>query len=83
VAETGKRRGRGVSVSAVLIAAMVWPALLLVLALLLGRLLRSADRLEEQRRCDAAAAPPLPPEPNADADAAEPLAPSARDLASS
>ena len=67
--------------SAVLIAAMVWPALLVVLALLLGRLLRSADRHEEQRRCDAAAALPVPPEPNADP-AQQPPA-SARDLAPS
>jgi hypothetical protein len=60
---------------------MVWPALLLVLALLLGRLLRSGDRHEEQRRRDAAAAVPLPPESNADR--AQRPAASARDLAPS
>ena len=36
--------------SGVLMAAMVAPAVLLVVALLLGRVLRSADRLQEERR---------------------------------
>jgi hypothetical protein len=61
---------------------MLWPVLLIVLALLLGRLLRSGDRHEEQRRCDAAAAVPLPPEPNADPAQQLPTS-DARDLASS
>ncbi|MGY1709498.1 hypothetical protein ACI8AC_08315 [Geodermatophilus sp. SYSU D00758] len=45
----------------VLTAAIVWPLLVLVLGLLVGRLLRSADRQEEQRRAlSPAAAPPGP-----------------------
>ena len=36
--------------SGVLVAAMVAPAVLLLVALLIGRVLRSADRLEEERR---------------------------------
>ena len=36
--------------SGVLMAAMVAPAVLLLVALLIGRVLRSADRLEEERR---------------------------------
>jgi predicted permease len=36
--------------SGVLMAAMVAPVVLLLVALLLGRVLRSTDRLEEERR---------------------------------
>ncbi|MGY2002855.1 hypothetical protein [Blastococcus sp. SYSU DS1024] len=44
-----------------LVAAAVWPVLVVPLAFLIGRLLRSTDRLEEaQRAADAtAAAPPV------------------------
>ncbi len=50
--------------SALLVAAMVAPAVLLLVALLIGRVLRSADRLEEERRSASTptAVPPFSPD---------------------
>jgi hypothetical protein len=52
-------------VRAVLVAAVVSPALLVVLALVIGRLLRAAD-LREEARVDAAVAVEAAPNPPAE-----------------
>ncbi len=45
---------------ALLVAAMVAPAVLILVALLIGRVLRSADRIEEERRSASTPTADLP-----------------------
>lgn len=48
-----------------LVAAAVCPLLVLALAFVIGRLLRSTDQIEERQRTAAAASWPAPPETRA------------------